>query len=119
MSERTRVILPLHLLTPVIRVWFMHAPKWVWGKDPDFERLKKSKQWYDPSAERDPQRIAAEIIVSEMDRLGWRMCQPNLGASDELLKGKREECSEPCASEGDSEAVPRFGVFTAHGRRRR
>ncbi len=45
-------------LANVISVWLMRAPKWVWGTDPDYERLRKQKR-HDPSAEPNPRGIVA------------------------------------------------------------
>ena len=84
--------MPSKMLVPVVMDWLRHAPKWLWGKDPAFERQKNGKGWYDPTAEPDPQRIAAELIVSEMDRLGWTMCHPCIDATQELLQPPCEGC---------------------------
>jgi hypothetical protein len=100
MSDPKRVVIPSKMLLPVLKVWLRGAPDWVWGKEPKFERLKKSRGFYDPFAEPDAKHIAAELIVAAMDRLGWKMCHPVTSSSQSLLQPHCEGCSvEQCDQE--------------------
>lgn len=59
-------------LASVISVWLRRAPKWVWGKDPAYERLRAQKR-HDPAQEPDPRKEVAALIAAELDRLDWQV----------------------------------------------
>ncbi|HEX8402214.1 MAG TPA: hypothetical protein VF628_10985 [Allosphingosinicella sp.] len=118
------------MVVPVLMGWLMQGPRWMWGKEPSFERAKKSRAWFDASSEPDPVRIAAELIVGEMERLGWTMCQPVTSSSQTMLQPPCCGCGEACDAqvEGSSQAhgADQPGVEGRihhrpgpHGRRRR
>ena len=65
-------------LATVIYVWLRAVPKWAWGEEPDYARLKKQKR-HDPSKEPDPQHLAAELIAAKLQELDWEVSYEERG----------------------------------------
>jgi hypothetical protein len=70
--ERTRITISGKRLAAVIYVWLRHVPKWVWGEEPGYAKLKAQKR-HDPRSAPDAQAIAADHIAAELERLGWEV----------------------------------------------
>lgn len=77
MGERIKV--EGKALAIVVLIWMRRLPKWVWGKDPDFEALKKKGRRYDPDAERDPKRLVADLVAERMAELDWSVTYEERG----------------------------------------
>lgn len=67
-----RVVISGRALAVVIAGWLRRVPKWAWGKEPNYEKLKAEKR-HGPFDEPNPRMIAAELIAAEMERLGWEV----------------------------------------------
>lgn len=59
-------------LETAISVRFRHAPKWVWGKDPAFEKLKAERR-QNPEDEPVARQIAAAMVADMFEELGWEV----------------------------------------------
>ena len=68
MGERIRI--EGRQLAAVIYVWLRSLPRWVWGEEPGYARLKKQKR-HDPSKEPDPKQLTSELIAQRLEELGW------------------------------------------------
>lgn len=73
--ERPRIVIGGKQLANVIYVWLRHVPRWVWGTDPAYERLRAQKR-HNPAEEPDPKGEVAEHIAAELERLGWEVSYP-------------------------------------------
>jgi hypothetical protein len=68
MPERIRI--EGKQLAVVIAGWLRALPKWVWGEEPGYAKLKK--EWrHDASSAPDPKRMAADLIAEKLHDLGW------------------------------------------------
>lgn len=65
-------------LAIVVAIWLRRLPKWVWGKDPEYEKLKSTRR-HNADEEPDPKRLAAELIASRIDELGWEVSYEEQG----------------------------------------
>lgn len=70
--DKPRIVVAGKQLANIIYVWLRHAPGWVWGKEPAFEKLKAQKR-HDPRQEPDPRHEVAELIAAELERLNWEV----------------------------------------------
>lgn len=66
----------------MIAVWLNAAPKWWWGTDPNYERLRAQRR-HDASQEPDPRRWTADLIANKLDELDWEVTygEPNAPGS--------------------------------------
>lgn len=69
MGERIKV--EGRALAIVVAIWLRRLPKWVWGKDPHFEALKKKGRRFSADDEPDPKRMVADLIAERMTALDW------------------------------------------------
>ena len=85
-------------LATVIYVWLRAVPKWAWGEEPDYARLKKQKR-HDPSKEPDPKHLAAELIAAKLQELDWEVSYEERGnIFQNVAEGRKEEtrlCDRP------------------------
>lgn len=58
-------------LAIVVAIWLRRVPKWVWGKDPHFEKLKKNGRRFSADDEPDPKRMVADLIAERLAELDW------------------------------------------------
>jgi hypothetical protein len=65
-------------LATVIYVWLRALPKWAWGEEPEYARLKKQKR-HDRSKVPDPQHLAAELIAAKLQELNWEVSYEERG----------------------------------------
>ena len=70
--DRGRIVIAGKQLADVVYVWLRHAPPWVWGTHPAYERLRAQKR-HDPAAEPDPRHEVATLVAGELERLGWQV----------------------------------------------
>ncbi len=56
----------------MIHVWLEHLPKWCWGEEPGYAKLRAQKR-HDPMRAPDPQAMVADHIAAELERLGWEV----------------------------------------------
>jgi hypothetical protein len=56
----------------VIKVWLRATPDRLWGKDPNFEKLKALKR-HDPDSAPDPRMEVAEYIAARLQELDWEV----------------------------------------------
>jgi hypothetical protein len=81
-------------LAAVVHVRLRHVPKWVWGKEPGYAKLKAQKR-YDPTNAPDARAIVSDHIAAEMERLGWTVSYQEPGIySDITTRGGAEPPSE-------------------------
>ena len=69
MGERIKV--EGKALAIVVAIWLRRLPKWVWGKDPRIEAMKKNGRRFGFDEEPDPKRMVADLIAERMASLDW------------------------------------------------
>jgi hypothetical protein len=79
---RPRVTISGRKLATVIAVWLNHVPRWVWGQEPIYARLKAERRESGPAP--DGRMIAAEHIAVELERLGWEISYSEPGGHLDL-----------------------------------
>jgi hypothetical protein len=77
-------------LATVIYLWLRALPKWAWGEEPDYARLKKQRR-HDPSQEPDPQHLAAELIAAKLQELDWEVSYEERGNIFQHVAERRKE----------------------------
>jgi hypothetical protein len=70
--DKPRIVVAGKQLANVIYVWLRHAPGWVWGSEPSYERLKAQRR-HDPANAPDPRQEVSELIAAEIERLNWQV----------------------------------------------
>jgi hypothetical protein len=87
--DKPRIVIAGKQLANVIYVWLRHAPDWVWGKQPSYERLRAQKR-HDPACEPDPRHEVAVLIAAELERLEWEVSyeQPDAPSSPPAWRGE-------------------------------
>ena len=80
--DRPRITISGRKLATVISVWLNHVPRWVWGEEPTYARLKAQRRESGPAP--DGRKIAAEHIAAELERLGWEVSYPEPGQHVDL-----------------------------------
>ena len=73
--DRPRIVISGDQLAVVIRGWLRSTPERLWGKDPNFERLKALKR-HMPGDEPDPRREVADLITARLAELEWEVSYP-------------------------------------------
>jgi hypothetical protein len=88
--DRPRIVIAGKQLGVVIRGWLRSTPDRLWGKDPNYERLKALKR-QGAGDEPDPRREVADYIAARLEELNWEVSYPSPDApfrssslSDEL-----------------------------------
>jgi hypothetical protein len=108
--ERPRLTISGRQLAATIQVWLTHLPKWIWGEEPGYAKLKAQKR-HDPRHAPDPQEIVSEHIAAELERLGWTVSFPAPGAYSDLTSRATAEppsgaAVESARKEQDDQQTP-------------
>ena len=77
-SMPNRIVLDRKQLAVVITVWLRALPKWAWGKDPVYEKARKTWR-HKPDEEPDPKRMAGELIAAKIAELDWEVSYEERG----------------------------------------
>jgi hypothetical protein len=64
-------------LAVIISVWLRDLPRWVWGDEPGYAKLKAQRRETGP--EPDGRMMAAKHVAAELERLGWEVSYPEPG----------------------------------------
>ena len=70
-----RIVIAGKQLGAVIKGWLRSTPDRLWGKDPNYERLKALKR-QGTDDEPDPRREVADYIAARLDELNWEVSYP-------------------------------------------
>lgn len=82
-------------LATVIYVWLRALPKWAWGEEPGYARLKKQKR-HDSFKEPDPKRLTGDLIAAKLQELDWEVSYEERGNNfKHVAEGPKEETRAP------------------------
>ena len=70
--DESRIVVAGKQLAVVIKGWLRATPERLWGKDPNYEKLRGLKR-QDVENEPDPRREVADYIVARLEEVGWEV----------------------------------------------